>query len=509
MSPLTESTRLTLANNFTWSESVWNPSMIQTALWLDAADASTVTTVSGGVSQWNDKSGNARHATQVTSGSRPTVAVASQNSRNGISFDGVDDRLGFSSALLGATHSLFILFKPTLEATTGTVFGQWQAGQTGRYIWNANQECSTGTTTSGRFNLFNASTTGGACTGAGGGFTIDVSIDNTATLISSISTTGSEQWKLLKNGTEWDSATITSVFTGVNSSLGSVNAADGSAPYDGVIYEVIHLASYASPDTRQRIEGYLAWKWGLTANLPAGHPYKTIPPTTSVQDEYRNNVSLLLHGNGTNGSTVITDSGPLLLPVTAVGNAQISTAQSKFGGASIALDGAGSPMDRLTIPTGTAGLQFGAGDFTIECWVYRLDASSNAVVLALQGNLATPAGSSVIFYVSSSGNSDVYSGSSTFGVVSPNPPLNEWAHIALVRSGTTLRSFLNGSVVGTNASLGSAAINDGIPTYPNTIGSFATNTNGFNGYIDDVRITKGVARYTANFTPPTAQFPDF
>ena len=278
MSPLTESTRLTLAKTFTWNESVWNPSMIQTALWLDAADAATVTTVSGAVSQWNDKSGNARHATQVTSGSRPTVAVASQNSRNGISFDGVDDRLGFSSALLGATHSLFILFKPTLEATTGSVFGQWQAGQTGRYLWSVNQECSAGTPTSGRFNLFNASTTGGACTG-GGGFAIDVSIDNTATLISSISTTGSEQWKLLKNGTEWDSATITSVFTGVNSSLGSVNAADGASPYDGVIYEVIHLASYASTDTRQRIEGYLAWKWGLTADLPAGHPYKTIGPT--------------------------------------------------------------------------------------------------------------------------------------------------------------------------------------------------------------------------------------
>jgi hypothetical protein len=262
----------------TGSFTQWTPALITTALWLDAADASTVTTVSGAVSQWNDKSGNGRNATQATAGSRPTVASASQNSLNGISFDGVDDRLGFSSAILGTTHSLFILFKPTIEATIGAVFGQWQAGQTGRYVWNANQDCG-GTAISGRFNLFNASTTEGACAGAGAGLTTDVSISNTATLISSISTTGSEQWKLLKNGTEWDSATITSVFTGVNSSLGSVNAADGSTPYDGVIYEVIHLASYASTDTRQKIEGYLAHKWGLTANLPNDHPYKYQIPT--------------------------------------------------------------------------------------------------------------------------------------------------------------------------------------------------------------------------------------
>ena len=257
----------------------WTPALISTALWLDAADASTITTVSGAVSQWNDKSGNGRNASQATSGSRPIVVTASQNSLNGISFDGVDDHLVFSSALLGATHSLFILFKPTLEATTGSIFGQWKAGQTGRYLCSLNQNCN-GATASGRLNFFNASTTEGDCIGGGGsGFTTDVSISNTATLISSISTTGSEQWKLLKNGTEWDSATITSVFTGVNSSLGSVNAVDGAFPYDGVIYEVIHLASYASTDTRQCIEGYLAHKWGLTANLPETHPYKYQIPT--------------------------------------------------------------------------------------------------------------------------------------------------------------------------------------------------------------------------------------
>jgi hypothetical protein len=263
-----------LINSYRFAAQLWTPAAITTALWLDAADASTITTVSGAVSQWNDKSGNGLNATQGTSGLRPIVATASQNFLNGISFDGVDDYLGFSSALLGATHSLFVLFKPTIEAAIGSLFGQWQSGQNGRYVWSVNQD-STGQVASGKLNLFNSTTTQGASIN---GFAIEVSITNDATLVSSISTTGDEQWKLLKNGTQWESATIASVYTGINSSLGSANATASINPYDGVIYEVIHLASYASTDTRQRIEGYLAHKWGLTGSLPAGHPYKTTPP---------------------------------------------------------------------------------------------------------------------------------------------------------------------------------------------------------------------------------------
>jgi len=224
-------------------------------------------------------------------------------------------------------------------------------------------------------------------------------------------------------------------------------------------------------------------------------------------DPVFNNVSLLLHGNGTNGSTTITDNSPSPKTVTAVGNAQISTAQSKFGGASIAFDGAGSPSDRLSIPAGTADLQFGAQDFTIECWVYRLNTNTATIAIG-QSDLLTVAGSAWILYVSSSTNSDVYSGSSVFSVTSPNPSINAWAHIALTRSGGTLRSFLNGTIVGTNTTLGTSALNNGASTNPNTIGCQSNDTFALNGYIDDFRITKGVARWVASFTPPTAAFPD-
>ncbi|MFM5960147.1 MAG: hypothetical protein ACKOQ2_23825, partial [Dolichospermum sp.] len=221
---------------------LWTPAQISTALWLDAADASTIILNGSTVSQWRDKSGNGRNATQATAANQPVLATNSQNGQNGITFDGVNDYLVFSSALLQTTHSLFIVFKPTIKSVTGTIFGQWASGQTGRYLWNVNQNCL-GVTASGRLNVFNSTTTQGDCSG---GFAKDVDISNTATLIESLSTTGTEQWKLFKNGTEWESSTITSVYTGIKSSIGSLNATTSNNPYDGIVYEVIHLSTYAS-----------------------------------------------------------------------------------------------------------------------------------------------------------------------------------------------------------------------------------------------------------------------
>ena len=265
-----------LINSYRFAtQQLWTPAEITTALWLDADDASTVTTVSGAVSQWNDKSGNGRNASQSVHSSRPLFTTNSQNGKNGITFDGLNDYLVFSSALLANTHSLFILFKPTIESAIGTVFGQWSAGEFGRYLWNVNQT-DTGATIPGRLNVFNNTSTQGS---GHDGLTGSVAIENEATMIASISALGTEQWKILKNGTERESATIARVFTGVNSSLGSLNAGTSSSPYDGVIYEVILLLSYASIDIYRRIEGYLAHKWGIAGSLPSDHPYKSAAPT--------------------------------------------------------------------------------------------------------------------------------------------------------------------------------------------------------------------------------------
>jgi hypothetical protein len=223
-----------------------------------------------------------------------------------------------------------------------------------------------------------------------------------------------------------------------------------------------------------------------------------ITPSYTPADEYFQNVSLLLHGDGTNGSTTISDSSPSPKTVTAFGDAQISTAQSKFGGASIAFDGTN---DYLDIGSNSA-FGYGLNDFTIECWVYRN--VSSAVQVILEQRAAVSVQLVPTLYISATKLFYYTNGSNriTGGVVSAS----QWVHIALSRSGTSTRLFINGLQTGStftdtfNYIASPVRIGDG--------NDGVSPTASLNGYIDDLRITKGVARYTGNFTPPTAPFPD-
>jgi hypothetical protein len=217
-------------------------------------------------------------------------------------------------------------------------------------------------------------------------------------------------------------------------------------------------------------------------------------------------VSLLLHGDGANGSTTIVDSSPSPKTVTAVGNAQISTAQSKFGGASIAFDGTG---DYLAAPGGSDFI-FGTGDFTIEFWVN----SSVLTTATIDPNfvdfreLATNGQYPAIFYDASDSNL-VYYVSANARILGGSLLENTWYHIAVARSSGSTKMFVDGVQKGSTYA---DASNYVCGTNRPTIGAQGFNPDldirKLTGYIDDLRITKGVARYTSNFTPPTAPFPD-
>jgi len=218
-------------------------------------------------------------------------------------------------------------------------------------------------------------------------------------------------------------------------------------------------------------------------------------------DPYRSQVSLLLHGDGTNGSTTIVDSSPSPKAVTAVGNAQISTAQSKFGGASIAFDGSGDYLSA----TPNACYAFGTGDFTVETWVYPTSfPSAYRTIAATRGPAGVVTGWS--WSVASNGtfafytNGFAYSGTATGAV-----PLNAWTHVAMVRSNGSFQVYAGGV---SNRPAGSVSITNDFTNQTLWIGAIGGTQDPFTGYIDDLRITKGVARYTSNFTPPTAPFPD-
>jgi hypothetical protein len=225
------------------------------------------------------------------------------------------------------------------------------------------------------------------------------------------------------------------------------------------------------------------------------------------------NVSLLLHGNGTNGSTVFTDNSPNNFTVTPNGNAQIDTTIKKYGTGSIELDG---NEDYLTVANNSI-FNFSNNDFTIEFWMF---ASSQALApIVHQTSYASNQGWIVWNYDGSNVSAItrkitfMLNGVSFVLTTSSDAYVNNtWTHIAIVKTGTgtnNIKIYSNGVVAATgtySTSLANTTNNLMVGGIIN--GVSWNNTVYFNGYLDDIRITKGVARYTANFTPPSTQFPD-
>jgi hypothetical protein len=228
-----------------------------------------------------------------------------------------------------------------------------------------------------------------------------------------------------------------------------------------------------------------------------------ITPSQPVPlDSYRSNVSLLLHGDGANGSTTITDNSPTPKTVTAVGNAQISTAQSKFGGASVAFDGTG---DYAQIAH-SDDLDISGGAFTVEAWVR----TSNIAFTTYQSVFSKriPTGLSAAGYtfgIKSNGSCVAWNGSTELNSSGISLASNTWYHIAWCHTGSNMQIFVDGvRYLNTPHSYSSN-------TYAVTLGCAlgnSTSSDFLSGFIDDMRVTKGVARYTGTFTPPTAAFPD-
>lgn len=216
----------------------------------------------------------------------------------------------------------------------------------------------------------------------------------------------------------------------------------------------------------------------------------TIP---NLGDPSYYSVSLLLHGEGTNTSTTITDSSSNPKIITVAGSAQISTAQSKFGSSSIYLPASSS----ISTPS-SSDFAFGTGDFTIEFWWYVTTLPTSEARLV---NFGSPANQFLNLTYAYLSNTFTIVNESVAHVLttSQSVSLNQWHHIAYTRSSSTLYLFFNGALLGT-ANVG------GVST-PTTSVTLSPGPGG-SSYFDDVRITKGVARFTSAFSPPTAVFPD-
>jgi hypothetical protein len=229
--------------------------------------------------------------------------------------------------------------------------------------------------------------------------------------------------------------------------------------------------------------------------------------SSSWTPDYGNSYTkFLLHADGTDGSTTFLDSSVNPHSVTANGNAQIDTAQKEFGTASTLFDGTG---DYLTIPD-SDDWYFGTGDFTIDCWV-RFNAlpTNNILQTIFWQSAASPAPYYYLGYYNDGGTLKWYFYSSDLSLsilVASTVSTNTWYHLALVRYGNIWRIFQDGVQIGADTT------NSG--TMPNiasvvSIGAYSTYVPGgspFNGWIDEFRVSKGIARWTANFTPPTSPY---
>lgn len=213
----------------------------------------------------------------------------------------------------------------------------------------------------------------------------------------------------------------------------------------------------------------------------------------------------LLHFNGTDASTSITDQ--IGKTWTAAGNAQLDTAQFKFGGSSLYLDGTG---DYITTSDHN-DFAVGSGDFTIDFWLKcaSVPGAAYMYVLGQTNSALTSKGFEIdvslgkikaYFWYTSADIAEAESASAITDT--------DWHHAAIVRSGTSLKVYLDG-VGGTSFNVtGLSFVDSSGGVSVGRMGDYTSGTH-FNGWIDEFRFSKGFARWTANFTPPAVEYDSF
>jgi hypothetical protein len=238
---------------------LWTPSQISTDIWLDFSDTSTITDSLGIVSKVNDKSGNANNVTQPAGASQPQTSIQTINGLNVITFDGTDDYF-VSPIGLGDVFTAYFIGDTTTSGGRSPFWCEEVVSSTKNFTFSLSNTIT--------YDQFPPSG-GSASFGLSEGINV-VSVNQQA-------------------------ANSRDVYDNGNLGASSVEAYSGSAPvtfslgarlagnnyFNSWIGEVVIALTDIPLADRQRIEGYLAWKWGpvaLVALLPVSHPYKSAPP---------------------------------------------------------------------------------------------------------------------------------------------------------------------------------------------------------------------------------------
>ena len=235
------------------------------------------------------------------------------------------------------------------------------------------------------------------------------------------------------------------------------------------------------------------------APVTTSGPASSYSSTTNVNTTFTStNTSLLT--NFTNAGIF---DGTMKNNLETVGNAQVSTAVVKYGSGSLAFDGTG---DYLSLPVQRT-IELGSADWTFETWVYMNAVSSQQSIIYLNGNTSGYAAlnlqvqsGALNLWLSANGSSWSLQ-QNTIGTIAANA----WNHIAVVKVGTNIKVYINGTNVSGNGYTVAASL---MTTYTvNQIGVYNASSYNLNGYLDDLRVTLGIARYTQNFIPPSVALP--
>lgn len=241
------------------------------------------------------------------------------------------------------------------------------------------------------------------------------------------------------------------------------------------------------------------WTIAEIACAKAKHDWPT------VKDPYFSSVPALYHFDGADGASAFENAGSLQDSLQSTsqsaGNiASLSSAQSVFGGASLASNATGYARNGAS---GLAGLAFGTNDYTVEFFVRLSSVSVAQNLFDMRPNGGN--GAFVLIDVTSSASVGVWV-SSAYRINSANGAIasNVWTHVALSRVSGTTRLYVDGAQVGSDfadsINYGSACI---------SCLSGGGGTNKASGYMDELRITKGVGRYSSGFSVPAEPFPDY
>jgi len=246
------------------SGGLWTPANIAPAQWLDAADASTVTLNDSTVSQWQDKSGNGRHASQLTTATQPAYTTNALNGKNVLTSAGSAKSLNLSNRTV-SNSTLFMVLNDTrntsyavafvLNGGSGTKVHNLLTHLAGPHKWGSysNTEVPANSDINNNYAIA----------------VVENNSDDPATPQNEASVVFYKDGTYDGTGSNTGNAFSSSLI--FNDQYGSF--------FSGNIAEIVFFDSILTTDDRQKMEGYLAHKWGLAANLPAGHPYKAAAPT--------------------------------------------------------------------------------------------------------------------------------------------------------------------------------------------------------------------------------------